>query len=283
MSDASFLPEDYLAKQSERRTNIISLVLFVVVMGAVFGAFLVTNRQASLVKETQAEINQQFKDAALKVEELNELEQQREKMLHKAELATALLERVPRSILLAELINRMPDRLSLQEFELKSTIVKKKAPVSKDDTKSLSKGKKNGPDRPKTREEAMEERQIEVPEQIVEVVMIGIAPTDLEVSNYIAQLNAYPLAQRVTLKYSIQVEIDERMMREFRVELALDPKADIRQIDPLIVPREMRDPMSEDVQFEIPPIDNGDVADDTNSGASDDRSANVDIEFEGVE
>ena len=47
MTDASFLPDDYLAHQAEKRTNVISLTLFVVVMFAVFGAFLVTNRHSS--------------------------------------------------------------------------------------------------------------------------------------------------------------------------------------------------------------------------------------------
>ena len=43
-NNASFLPEDYLAQKAERRTNIISLVLFGVVMFAVFLAFMVTNQ-----------------------------------------------------------------------------------------------------------------------------------------------------------------------------------------------------------------------------------------------
>ncbi|MGI9013943.1 MAG: PilN domain-containing protein [Phycisphaerales bacterium] len=264
MSNASFLPEDYLDKQAERRTNTISLVLFVVVMGAVFGAFLVTNRQASQIKDAQASVNQQFKDAALKIEELNELESQKERMLHKAELATALLERVPRSILLAELINRMPDRLSLQEFQIKSTAVKK-APPKKNEaqTTSLSDRRKaRKAERTPTREEVMEEPdRIEAPAYMVEIIMVGIAPTDLEVSNYIAQLNAYDLLRNVTLKYSIQVEMHERMMREFRVEMVLDPMADVRQISPLIIPRDLRNPLSDEMRFEIPAaMDPDDVA-----------------------
>ncbi len=249
MKDASFLPEDYLAKLAERRTNLISLTLFVVVMAAVFGAFLVTNRQASQVRQAQAAINQQYKDAALKIDELNELEEQRDRMLHKAELATALVERVPRSILLAELINRMPSRLSLQEFELKSTPIKP-APA-KPATGAQSLRDRNQPQRVPTREEAMETRVIEAPRYMIEIIMVGVAPTDLEVSRFITELNSYPLLRDVTLKYSVQAEINEQTLREFRVEMKLAEGADIRNVDPLMVPRTMRDPMVPGRQFQL--------------------------------
>lgn len=253
MTDSSFLPEDYLAKQAERRTNAISLTLFVVVMGAVFGAFLVTNRQAAQVKVAQASINRQFEDAAVKIEELNELEAQKERMLHKAELATALVERVPRSILLAELINRMPERLSLEEFQLKSTEKKK---IQKATTRTHGRLS----ERVKTREEAMEENEIEAPEYRVDLVLIGIAPSDLEVANYLTELNAYALLRDVTLKYSIQKVVDERTVREFRVEMRLTDGADVRLVDPLVMPRGLRNPMGERLRFMSPqfPITVGD-------------------------
>lgn len=254
MTDASFLPDDYLAHQAEKRTNVISLTLFVVVMFAVFGAFLVTNRQWSQVKGAQASINQQFQDAAAKIEELNELEKQRERMLNKAEVAIALVERVPRSILLAEFINRMPPRLSLLEFELKSTPVKPAIkPVNTKATGSL-KGKTapNQPGKGETREEAMEERKIDPPMYDVTIAMIGLAPTDREVSQYIAELVAHPLLKDVSLKYSVQSLVNEAQLQEFRVEMRLDPRADVRGIDPLQIPRNLRDPMSDEMKFLVP-------------------------------
>ena len=44
-SKKSFLPEDYVRDARERRSGLFALALFVIVMGAVFSAFLVTNRQ----------------------------------------------------------------------------------------------------------------------------------------------------------------------------------------------------------------------------------------------
>lgn len=236
MADTSFLPEDYLARQAERRTNALSLTLFVVVMAAVFGAFLVTNRQAAQIKVAQASINAQFKEAAVRIEELNQLEEQKERMLNKAEIAAALVERVPRSILLAELINRMPSRLSLQEFQLRSVAVKKAPPKQTSATSRLSE-RKSASERGKTKEEATEDRTVQAPEYTVDVVMVGVAATDLEISRYISELNAYPLLKDVTLKYSVQTTINDEQLREFRVEMRLDPRADVRNVKPLLVPR----------------------------------------------
>ncbi|MFQ5766249.1 MAG: hypothetical protein ACE5GT_15110, partial [Rhodospirillales bacterium] len=98
----------------------------------------------------QEAINVSYHDAAFQIERLNELQEQKDQMLHKAELAAALVERVPRSILMAELINRMPPRLGLVEFELKSDKMKAPRPkVAPGSTRRLG-----GVRRAPTREEA---------------------------------------------------------------------------------------------------------------------------------
>ena len=164
---------------------------------------------------------------------------------------------MPRSILLAEFINRMPPRLSLLEFELKSTPVK--PPVKQVNQKATGSLKgKTAPKQPasggkgETREEAMEERKIDPPMYDVTIAMVGLAPTDREVSQYIAELVAHPLLKDVSLKYSVQSLVDEAQLQEFRVEMRLDPKADVRGIDPLQIPRNLRDPMSDEMKFLVP-------------------------------
>lgn len=247
MSNASFLPEDYLSQKAEQRTNIISLTLFGVVMIAVIGAFFVTNRQGRMVKAAQEEINGKYQKAGIQIQELTQLEKQKEEMLHKAELAAALVERVPRSILLAELINRMPERLALLTFEMKSDKATPVGPPPEKDDKGrlVTKIKEKS----QTKEEAgATVQKVETPRYTVMLSMVGVAPTDLEVSRYMTELNNYPLMRDVTLEYSQQKDIGGRMMREFKINLSLDPEADVRRVDPLNVPR-IRNPMGDDVQF----------------------------------
>jgi len=247
MANASFLPEDYLALKAERRTNLISLTLFGVVMTAVVGAFFVTNKQARALKQLQENVNAQCLDAGTQIEELKQLQEQEKEMIDRAELASALVERVPRSILLAELINRMPERLSLLEFDMKSEKVKPPAPAPEKDAKGrmvtqADKGKGKDKDSEKKPD------KIEPPRYKVNIAMTGVAPTDLEVSKYMSELNAYSLLRDVTLVYSEQKELDGRTMRQFKINLSLDTSADVRRINPLSVPR-VKNPMKDDMQF----------------------------------
>ena len=255
MSHASFLPEDYLQQKAERRTNLICLTLFAVVMFGVFAAFLVTNRSWTQIKNAQQVINVEYQQAALRIEELTELQAQEKQMRDKAELAGALVERIPRSILIAELINRMPQRLSLISFEMKSE--KLKSPVTevttgKGTVKATrgSTGNLSGPARPKSKDElAAEPKRIDPPRYKVNLTLLGVAPTDLEVSRYIAELTAYPMIQDVSLEYSEERDIAGSPMREFKIKMSLNPQADARNIEPLLKPRRPKNPMSDELQL----------------------------------
>lgn len=249
MTNASFLPEDYLVERAGRRTNMISLVLFGVVMIAVFAAFLVTNRQWTQVRAAQEAINSQYQLAARQIDELTELEQQREQMLNKAELAAALVERVPRSILLAEIINRMPPRLSLLEFELKSEKIRAPRQVPK----KRNVGRRSRPKRAPTREQASKEnRKIEQPRQVVTISMVGVAPTDVEVSRFMSALTSYSLLRDVSLDYSEEREMNGRMMRQFGIKMKLARNADVRRAQTLLKPQDIRNPMTDELQFISP-------------------------------
>ncbi len=251
MTTTSFLPEDYLDQRAERRTNMVSLTLFGVVMVSVFAAFLVTNRQWSKVRSAQASINRQYQDAASQIERLNELEQQKDQMLNKARLAAALVERVPRSILLAELVNRMPPNMGLLELELKSEKVKAKSTIGAPSKGTGSLGKGKAPKRAKTRNdvEEVKEVKIEAPRYQVTVNLVGVAPTDVEVSRYMAELNAHPLLQNVSLEYSEERKFEGDKMRQFEIRMSLNGDLDVRDVAPLIKRNSITNPMDNAAEF----------------------------------
>lgn len=250
MNNASFLPEDYVARKAERRTNLICLSLFAIVMAAVFGAFLVTNRQWSQVKAEQQRINAEYQSAASMIKELNDLEAQKAQMLDKAELAASLVERVPRSILLAEMINRMPSRLSLLEVELNSQQVR--APRRQPNASKSSGRLRGQPSRGKTREELAEEGEsikVEAPTYTVDIQIVGVAPTDLQVSSFLKELTDYSLFAEANLLKSAGVQIDEQSMREFAIALRLDPSADVREVEPRLWPRNRTSPIDDELRI----------------------------------
>lgn len=242
----SFLPEDYLQKRVARRTNVICISLFAVVMTTVVAAFLVTDRQRSEIKAQQAEVTKQYEEAAKRLDQLEQLQAKKEQMLRKAKVASVLVERAPRARLLAELINNMPVTLTLSEFDLKTETVREVRPrTAMEREKAKAKKTKLAEKNP--------EPVIEARHEITTVKMVGSAPTDVEIAQYIESLNSHPLFKEVNLQYTQATAVNDVEMRKFSVELKLNPNIDLNQIEPTKVAREdglKMNPMGGSIQID---------------------------------
>ena len=117
----SFLPTEYTEQRIDRRPHILAMLLFIVVMAAVFTAFLWKRNEWKQVELVRQDVETRYQAAGEKVNHLMELKEAQQATVRRAELAAALVEKVPRSILLAELINNMPPGLGLHELTLDST------------------------------------------------------------------------------------------------------------------------------------------------------------------
>jgi len=225
---SSFLPEDYIAKQHDRRTNVIGLTLFFVVITGVLGAFFVTNQRWSAVKEQQEAINARYQQAAKEIEQLKRLEEQKAEMLARATLTASLKERAPRTILLAELLNRMPQNVALSDVELEAKkITPRRQPAKQAGaTRSLAAGATEKPE---------EEPAPEPPTYLTELSIIGVASTHNDVAAYVSALQSCPLLRNVELRFSELVIQDDRALNKFRIEAMLDNGADARRIQPLTI------------------------------------------------
>ena len=241
--DSTFLPEDYVERKAERRTNLISVTLFVIVTMGVIAAFFVTNRQWNDVKHYQQAINVRYTQAAKDIEQLKVLEEQKQDLLEKAELTTALIEKVPRSILFSEMINRMPkNRIVLLEFELNSKRLDKPVVVRpiKRTKKAAASG--SGSKSKSLADKAVKEAQdaeptVKAPRFEIELAIVGVAPRHRDIAHYVAALQQCELIESVELKYSEATTIKEREMNKFRIEAKLRSDADARRINPLESPR----------------------------------------------
>lgn len=234
---SSFLPEDYLRQKQERRGNFIALSLFCVVMFGVTAAFFVTNRQWSSVKARQRDINAEYALEAKKIEQLKALEAQKAEMLEKAEITAALLERVPRSILLAELINRMPEQLTLTDLSLKGTRVKDAPKVAAVEAKPKPRSLAGSGSKGGGAEKKPDPVKPVPPKYEFALTIMGLAADDSFVADYHTSLKQCPLLGQVELVSSAEVVIDEVARRKFRIEATLRPNADARNIQPLKIPR----------------------------------------------
>src|SRR5438552_17255912 len=116
----SFLPDDYLERKTQRRTNVICAVLFVIVLVMIALAFTITERSIRTVEKQHAEVEKQYAEAARRLEQVKQMQEKQRTMAHQAELTASLLEKVPRSFLLAELTNSLPAGVSLLDMQMES-------------------------------------------------------------------------------------------------------------------------------------------------------------------
>lgn len=215
VKNESFLPEDYLQKKIAIRTNVICITLFVLVMVGVIGAYLVTDRQRGEVRQLQSDVNGQFREAARRIEQLDQLQKDKKRMLQRRKVAEVLVEKVPRSVILAELTNQMPATLSLLEFDMETKVLKN-APRPK--TAIQREKQKNK----KQRDNLAKPDQPEIKPTELTLKLVGVAPTDLEVSQFLERLSHHELFQNIYLQYSEDTTIQEQQMRKFEVDLTLN-------------------------------------------------------------
>lgn len=245
MAKASFLPEDYVEKKTQRRTNVISLTLFVVVMTGIIGAFLVTDRQRAEVYDLQYQVNGQFEEAAKRLEQLDDLQKRKAQMLRKARVTAVLIERIPRSLILAELINQMPATLSLLELDLKTKVIRTRV-ASSTALQAVKADRRRKGSLAKSGNEPQAEKSD------VTMRLVGVAPTDVHVAHFMTSLSQADLFNDVNLDFSEEIRLSgDQLMRKFRIDMRLSQDVDIQKITPTRVQRKLKqNPMDSTVQLD---------------------------------
>lgn len=218
-SQLSFLPDDYLKRKAQRRANAICAVLFLIIVAAIGAAFTFSERSLKNVERMHADVEQSYTIAAKKLEQVQAMQAKQRTMAQQAELSATLLEKVPRSFLLAELTNHLPAGVSLLDFNLDSK--RRTSPKVADAQKSnvIEQKRKGG----KVDEPAPEAKVYDVYMKIT-----GIAETDVQVAQYINRLSRSKLLKDVNLVISDQFEQDKQTLRKFSIDMMLDPNAEVQ-------------------------------------------------------
>ncbi|WP_432800307.1 PilN domain-containing protein [Poriferisphaera sp. WC338] len=240
-NEMGFLPQDYLEKRVARRTNIICLTLFLIVTIAIVATFFVTGKQVREVQDLRVAVNQQYDDAARKLEDLEKLQAQKDEMIRKAEVTAVLVEKVPRSRLLAELTNYMPMSLSLTEMKLETKVDTPKAHPRT----SLERAKQRAANNKKAKQKI-----VAPPDTTVTITLIGLAPTDVEVAQFLTALNVHDLFANPELQFSEETLVNDNRMRRFRINLELNQDLNIQHVEPRMVKRQLKNnPLDDDLKI----------------------------------
>ena len=228
----SFLPDDYLERKARRRANILCGALAVIVLGVIVSAFQYMEKITKAVDAKYRAVDQQYADAARRIEKVNEMRAKQQQVVRRAELAASLVEKVPRSNILAEFSNALPPGLSLMKLDMESKERASAAPPAMtafEQKRMALEGKSvSAPIAPKSYD--------------VYLKVEGVANTDVQVGDLIDKLKRSPLFRDVNLIYTEEFklqragEIDERTkqprmyeeaMRKFQIELMLNPNAEV--------------------------------------------------------
>ena len=210
MSTINLLPENYLQRRYQHRANVICLVLFAVVIGGIFFAAAVSKRNLGRTLAVRDRVNTSYTEAAKLISQMYELEAKKAKMLHKAELTASLVERVPRSTLLAVVTKALPDGTSLESLDLQTQRIIKRAEPTDGDQQAGSKLTTEPRRAPPT-----------AAETTVCVEITGLAATDVQVARFIANLARNPLMASVDLVYSEEKKVKDVTAREFQIKTVL--------------------------------------------------------------
>src|SRR5438477_10961852 len=129
-NELSFLPDDYLDRKRQRRTNAICATLFAVVMLTIGATFSFSERSLRAVEKDHSAVEAEYTDAARRIEQVQQLLTKQRTMARQAEITASLLEKVPRSNVLAEVTNALPSGVSLTDFILESKKRQAAVPVA---------------------------------------------------------------------------------------------------------------------------------------------------------
>jgi len=214
MSTINLLPEDYLQRRRQHRGNLICAVLFGVVIVSICGAAVVSEQSSRRTREVCDRMSAAYADAAKLIDEVHQLEKQKANMLEKAKRSAALMERMPRSYLLAMLTNALPEGASLRSVRM---VVQTIGEVEAEKPKGKAAAAAAKPP-----------AETKAPQLSVALSVTGRAATDVQVARFIARLAAHPLTDVVDLSYSKEsADQKEKGTREFQLSIILKPDADV--------------------------------------------------------
>jgi Tfp pilus assembly protein PilN len=217
----SFLPDDYLERKASRRANLVCGTLSLLVIGAIGSAFYLKERSMRDINVRASEVDKDYATAAARIEQVQLLHSKQRQIVQHAELAAALVERIPRSNILAEFTNCMPPGASLLELTMDSRPRVTAGPVGTafEQKKAALEAKQRGAGTPET------------PKLDVYLKITGVAENDVQVSDFIAKLNQSRLFREVNLVVS-EVFLQDKTsdLRKFQIEMMLNPDAEVREV-----------------------------------------------------
>jgi len=211
MVNINFVPDDYIQNNESRRTNLMYLVLFVVLMIALGGSFMTIKIRQGACSVKEKLVNTKMTQIQETIKQFEELQAKRGEMMRTALTTAELLESVPRSVLLASLTNNLPSGVSLLKLSLLQKEPRQSSQAAPSSKYQAAQAKKTAAEN-KVSPEKLIETHIDIE---------GMAPSDLQVAAYIERLSTSSLLDNVALVESKEYKIEDSTFRRFKLTAML--------------------------------------------------------------
>jgi Tfp pilus assembly protein PilN len=209
MAMINFVPDDYVQQRRASRSNVLYLMLLLAMLGAIGITFGFIKMRQRTVQTKLAQLNSRMAEAQQQIAQLEELKTKSKTMMTTMVMTAELLEPVPRSIILASLINNLPSGVSLLDFGLKEKEIQV---YTSSAAKTGSRYNKSNATPAATEPQKMVTTDLQIK---------GIAPSDIQVAGFISRLSDAILFDDVSLVESKEIEIEKIKYREFRLRAVI--------------------------------------------------------------
>ncbi len=214
MLNINFVPDDYVQSSESQRTNLMCLILLAVVMTALGGLFVSIKIRQSVLRHEVARIDAKMAQEQEDLKKLSKLQAKQKEMMKTALTTTQLFEPVPRSVLLASLTNNLPAGVSLLRLYMVQKEVKQ---ANQPTTNKYQAAQAN-----KTHQrQAQQTGLARLGGSETHIDIGGIAPSDLQVAEYIERLSSSSLLRNVALVESKEHKIEQTSFRQFKLKAML--------------------------------------------------------------
>jgi hypothetical protein len=202
MHEVEFIPEWYPRLLRRRRIIIVQgwLTLLLVVALAMWLLLAQRNARAAEAAVTVLDIELAATDDAL--QKLNDLRELQRQWRQQDEIISRLGLHVETTRMLTMLSNIMPPEMAIQSLTMQ--VEERERPMT-----SLARARDVQNRRPST-------------ERWMNVRMVGVVPTDIELANLLGRLDVVPFFDRVALTYSRDRVDRGHLMREFEVAFSVN-------------------------------------------------------------
>ncbi len=222
MLNINFVPDDYIQNNESRRTNLMYLILFGLVMSGLAGAFVTIKIRQHAVAAKERSVNKRLAKANDLIEQFEQLQKKRNEMMKTALATAGLLEPVHRSLILASLTNNLPAGTSLLKLE-----IDQEQPSNTRVYQGRQTRYQQAVDNAGTEEFFSPEKLLETT-----ISIEGMTPSDMQVAAFIKNLGASPLFDNVALIESKEEKNrDETKFRRFKLSAMLKKEAHVTSTD----------------------------------------------------